>query len=188
MLKVITNSQKDTMNLGTRLVRFLGPGDIVCLFGSLGAGKTVLVKGMAGGLDIDKDEIISPSFVLIREYLSATTSALINRHIAAKHKRKKKKAKIGITLYHVDLFRLRNPGDIFNLGFEEYLYAQGICVIEWAQRLGGFLPSEFLKIELQFKNRTKRIIKFISKGKRYHKVIERFSNFIVRNRASRRRL
>lgn len=146
------------MNLGRELAHLLGSGDIVCLFGTLGAGKTILVKGMARALGISRDEVISPSFVLIREYLPV------------------RKTKAGIPLYHLDLFRLKSPQDIFNLGYEEYLYAGGICVLEWAQRLARFLPSEFLKIELKIKDRTKRVIKLIANGQRYHKLLRELHN------------
>ena len=152
MLKIISHSETETMNLGARLVRCLGAGDIVCLYGGLGAGKTILVKGMAEGLGISKDEVTSPSFVLIREYSPV------------------RKTKVGITLYHLDLFRIKNPQDILNLGYEEYLYNQGICVIEWAERMERFLPSEFLMIELEIKGKTRRVIKLIAKGARYRKV------------------
>ena len=158
MLKIISHSEAETMDLGLRSAHFLGPGDIVCLFGTLGAGKTILVKGMARGLGINKDEVISPSFVLIREYLPV------------------RKRRVRIPLYHLDLFRLKNIQDILSLGCEEYLYAQGICVIEWAQRLGGFLPPEFLKIELEIKGNTKRIIKLIANGQRYRKLLSRLHN------------
>ena len=133
-------------------MRFLVPGNIVCLFGTLGAGKTVLVKGMARGLGISQNEVISPSFVLIREYLP----------VGRKYK---------IALYHLDLYRLSNPKDILKLGYEEYLYGQGICVIEWAQRLEGFLPSEFLKIELEIKSKTKRAIRLIANSGLYRRLL-----------------
>ena len=155
MLKIISNSETETINLGTRLVHSLVAGDVVCLFGTLGAGKTILVKGMAKGLGINKDKVISPSFVLIREYLPAG------------------KTKSGIPLYHLDLYRLKNAKEVLGLGYEEYLYGQGICVVEWAERMTGFLPSEFLKIELKIKGKTKRVIKLIAKGKRYLRVLRR---------------
>jgi tRNA threonylcarbamoyladenosine biosynthesis protein TsaE len=142
------------MNLGLRLVRFLKPGGIVCLFGALGAGKTILVKGMAKGLGISKDLVISPSFVLIREYQPV------------------KRAGSKIPLYHLDLFRLGNPQDILRLGYEEYLYNQGICVIEWAERLAQLLPDEFLKIELKIAGQTKRIIRLTANGRQYHKILK----------------
>ncbi len=171
MLKIVSNSERETMDLGAKLIRFLGTGDIVCLFGTLGAGKTILVKGMAKGLGISKDEVVSPSFVLIREYLSLP---LDSRHLTASIGRgahSVKKTKSGIPLYHLDLFRVKNPKDILNLGYEEYLYAQGICVIEWAQRMKGFLPSEFLKIELEIKGKTKRVIRLVANGGRYRKIL-----------------
>jgi len=155
-LKVISHSETETIKLGARLVNSLGRGDVVCLFGTLGAGKTILVKGMAKGLGISKGEVISPSFVIIREYLPAI------------------KAKVKIPFYHLDLFRLKNPKEILSLGYEEYLYGQGICVIEWAERLDKLLPSEFLKIELEIKGKTKRIIKLISKGQRYQKMLKKY--------------
>ena len=153
MLRLISHSERQTLNLGTRIVRFLGRGDVVCLMGALGSGKTILVKGMAKGLGINKDKVISPSFVLIREYLSTG------------------KTKLRIPLYHLDLYRLKNPKELLNLGYEEYLYGQGICVVEWAERMMGFLPSEFLKIELNIKDKTQRVIKLIAKGKRYIRVL-----------------
>ena len=146
---LISNSEKQTLDLGKRLATFLQPKDIICLFGGLGAGKTIFVKGMAIGLGIDKDDVISPSFVLIREYLS-------------KDKIRKK-----IPLYHFDLYRLNSPNGVFNLGYEEYFYDKGICVIEWAQRLKRFLPEEYLKIEFFRIGKNKRKIKLIAKGKRY---------------------
>lgn len=155
------------MNLGKRLVRRLGPGDTVCLFGTLGAGKTILVKGMAEGLGISRDEVISPSFVLIREYLPAPLNRKRLRGPAGR-------GRIKIPFYHFDLFRLRNPQNILSLGYEEYLYGRGICAIEWAQRLAGYLPSEFLKIELRIKDKTKRVIRLIANGERYRKVLKNF--------------
>jgi len=154
MLKIISHSEAQTMNLGLRLAHFLKPGGIVCLFGALGAGKTILVKGMAKGLGISKDLVISPSFVLIREYQSA------------------KRAGSKIALYHLDLFRLSSPQDILKLGYEEYLYDQGICVIEWAERLAQLLPDEFLKIELEITGETKRIIRLTAKGWQYQEILK----------------
>ncbi len=164
MLRIVSHSEAETMNLAVRLAHFLSAGDIVCLFGTLGAGKTILVKGIAKGLGISKNEVISPSFILIREYPPG------------------KRSKPKIPLYHFDLFRLKNPKDILRLGYEEYFYAQGICAIEWAERMIGFLPSEFLKIELKIKNKTKRIINFIAHGQRYRKILPSFGNTIREKR------
>ena len=180
MLRMLSHSETETINLGVKLVHFLGRGDIVCLFGVLGAGKTILVKGMAKGLGMNKDEVISPSFVLIREYLPAP---LDSKHLTGPAGRQAcsvGKTKIKPPLYHLDLYRLKDVQDILNLGYEEYLYAQGICVIEWAQRMAGYLPTEFLKIELEIRGKKKRLIKLIAKGERYHKLLKKFPTFLSR--------
>ncbi|MDD4899695.1 MAG: tRNA (adenosine(37)-N6)-threonylcarbamoyltransferase complex ATPase subunit type 1 TsaE [Candidatus Omnitrophica bacterium] len=143
-MKVISRSVKDTLNLGKVIARKLKPGDIICLFGNLGSGKTVLTKGIAHGLKLDEKDIISPSFVLLRQYPQAK-----------------------IPLYHFDLYRLKSSGDILALGYEEYLYSDGATVIEWAERLKGFLPKEYLKIEITIKAEKKRVFKLSAIGKNY---------------------
>lgn len=148
-MKIISNSVKDTLNLGRSMAKELQKGDIICLFGELGSGKTVLTKGIAWGLSIKRNNIISPSFVLIR------------RHRGAK-----------LSLYHFDLYRLKGPEDILALGYEEYIYDDAVTVIEWADRLGCLLPKEFLKIELCIKVDTKRLLKFTAFGKRYQDLLE----------------
>jgi len=163
MLNIVSHSEKETMTLGARIVGFLGSGDIICLFGTLGAGKTILVKGMAAGLGVNKSLVNSPSFVLIQEYPPA---------------KKHKKSPI---LYHLDLFRLRDLGNIVSLGYEEYLYGKGICVIEWADRMKRLLPSEFLKVVLEIKGIKKRVIKLIPRGMRYRKLLQ--ENLIKLNKS-----
>jgi tRNA threonylcarbamoyladenosine biosynthesis protein TsaE len=154
-MKIISKSARQTLSIGRIICGNLQPSDIVCLFGQLGSGKTVLAKGIAWGLGIKKDKVASPSFVLIREYAQGK-----------------------IPLYHFDLYRLNNPQDILCLGYEEYLYAQGICVIEWAERLKYLLPKEFLKIELSLKPDKQRELKFSACGMRYQKLMEKISEDI----------
>ncbi len=153
-MQIISDSGKLTINLGERIARLFNRGDIICLFGQLGSGKTVLVKGIAKGLGISSKKITSPSFVLMREYA---------------HK---------IPFYHFDLYRLKKPRQILEAGFQEYLYAQGISVIEWADRLKYLLPQEFLKIELIIKAKTKRLIKFNAKGKHYRELLKKINEAI----------
>lgn len=148
-MKIISKSVSDTIKIGKVIAKNLTKGDIICLFGKLGAGKTVLVKGIAEGLGIKRNRITSPSFVLIQEY-----------------KRK-------IPLYHFDLYRLENPTDISALGYEEYFFNDGITIIEWADRLKYLLPKEFLKIELFIKTNSKRLIKLKAIGKRYEELLEK---------------
>jgi tRNA threonylcarbamoyladenosine biosynthesis protein TsaE len=146
-MQIISKSVNNTLAIGRAISRNLQLGDIICLFGQLGSGKTVLTKGIAQGLRIKKEKIISPTFVLIREY----------------------KAKF--PFYHLDLYRLKEPRDILNLGYEEYLYNEGITVIEWADRLKYLLPREYLKVELFIKSNSQRLIEFSAFGKRYEELL-----------------
>jgi len=146
-MQIISKSVNNTLAIGRAISKNLQLGDIICLFGQLGSGKTVLTKGIAQGLRIKKEKIISPTFVLIREY----------------------KAKF--PFYHLDLYRLKEPRDILNLGYEEYLYNEGITVIEWADRLKYLLPREYLKIELFIKTDKQRLIEFSAFGKRYEELL-----------------
>jgi tRNA threonylcarbamoyladenosine biosynthesis protein TsaE len=143
-MEIISNSVNDTIKIGRALAKNLKQGDIICLFGELGSGKTVLTKGIALGLGIARGRVISPSFVLIRAHLKAK-----------------------LPLYHFDLYRLKSPRDIAALGYEEYLYGEGVTVIEWADRLKYLLPKEFLKVELSFKGASQRLLKFSASGRRY---------------------
>jgi tRNA threonylcarbamoyladenosine biosynthesis protein TsaE len=119
------------------------------LSGQLGAGKTVLTKGIAAGLGIAKNKLISPTFVLIREYPHAR-----------------------LPLYHFDLYRLNTPSDILVLGYEEYFYDDGLTVVEWAERLKYLLPAEYLKIELRIRKDKKRLLVFEAAGSRYRRLLK----------------
>ena len=143
-MKVVSKSVGDTLKLGRIIAKYLRKGDIVCLIGELGAGKTVLAKGIALGLGVKKNEIISPSFVLIRQY-----------------------RRIKIPLYHFDLYRLNKIKDILDLGYEEYFYDAAITVIEWADKLKGYLPDEYLRIEITIKGKHIRIFKLDGFGGHY---------------------
>ena len=146
-MRIITHSVKETAAIGKAIAGNLEKGDIVCLFGQLGSGKTVLAKGIARGLGIDTRKVTSPTFVLIRQYA--------NR----------------IPLYHFDLYRLKKLADILALGCEEYFYDEGVTVIEWADRLRCFLPKEHLKVTLSVRRELERALLLEPVGKRYE---ERF--------------
>ena len=115
---ITTNSPDETIELGRRLGRLLGPGYVVALTGELGAGKTCLTKGIALGLGVaDARAVRSPTFVLISEYRGR------------------------LTLYHVDAYRLHGPADFEALGATEILTSGAVTVIEWADRVEGALPA-----------------------------------------------
>lgn len=128
-----TTSPDETMALGGRLARSLSAGDVVGLFGELGAGKTTLIKGIAAGLDVT-EVVKSPSFVLITQYRGR------------------------LPVYHIDLYRLERPSDFMELELEEYFYADGICLVEWAERIAGFLPESAMKITLDVVGAAERTI------------------------------
>jgi tRNA threonylcarbamoyladenosine biosynthesis protein TsaE len=115
-------SEEHTTEIGRRLAAGLCGGDVVLLHGDLGAGKTALVKGLAEGLGIDRDQVSSPTFTLIQEYRGGR-----------------------LTLYHVDLYRLDDPREVADLGLEE-IAAGGVLAIEWAEKLGGALPKRRAEI------------------------------------------
>lgn len=148
-MRIVSKSVNETLKIGRVIAKNLQKGDIVCLFGELGSGKTVLTKGIAQGLGIKKNRIISPTFVLIREH------------------------KARIPFYHFDLYRLKSPKEILVLGYEEYIYNDGITVIEWADRLKYLLPKECLKLELSIKSRFTRLLRFIPRGKHYKELVRK---------------
>lgn len=148
-MEIVSQSVNETLRIGRVIAGNLKAADIICLFGELGSGKTVLVKGIAEGLGIKREKVISPSFVLIRQHLQGK-----------------------FPLYHFDLYRLKDPLAISGLGYEEYFYDAGVTIIEWADRLGCLLPKEFLKIELSFKSDRQRLFKFTAEGVRYKALLQ----------------
>lgn len=154
-MKIISKSVNDTLKIGKAIAKNLQKGDIICLFGQLGSGKTVLAKGIALGLGLKKEDIISPSFVLLRQHLKAK-----------------------LPLYHFDFYRLKKAKDIVNLGYEEYLYDEGVTVIEWADRLGLLLPQECLKIEFFICSARRRRLKISACGKHYQQLLKKLDEDI----------
>jgi tRNA threonylcarbamoyladenosine biosynthesis protein TsaE len=132
--KIITSSPEETKKLGENLAQGFSPGQVVALFGPLGSGKTCLTQGICSGLGV-KDFVVSPSFVLINEYEG--------------------KCKI----YHIDLFRLEKLSEIINLGYEEYFYGDGICIIEWAEKAVELLPEKRMEIYLKIVSENEREIR-----------------------------
>ena len=136
------------MRFGRQIAKKLKKGDILCLFGQLGSGKTVLVKGIAEGLGLKKKEVTSPSFVLIREYPRGK-----------------------LPLFHFDLYRLDSLCEILPLGIDEYFYDDGVTVVEWADRLRKLSPDEYLKIELSVSSKMKRKLTLSACGRRYQELL-----------------
>lgn len=152
-MEIVSHSVSATIKIGRIIAKYLNQGDIICLFGQLGTGKTVLTKGIAQGLAVKRDRIISPSFALLRQHRQAR-----------------------LPLYHFDFYRLNSPQDIAGLGYEEYLYDKGVTIIEWADRLGYLLPREYLKIKLSIKGDKQRLLQFSAFGKRYKELLRSLYN------------
>lgn len=142
-----TRSAAETEALGRRLGASLAPGDVVALSGELGAGKTVLARGLAEGAGAG-GRVASPTFTLIREYRG--------RH----------------TVYHADLYRLDAPGQLGEIGLDEIIDGDGIAVIEWAEKAVHLLPAEYLWVEIRFTERDdERTIALRPRGARYEAAV-----------------
>ncbi|MCS7222732.1 MAG: tRNA (adenosine(37)-N6)-threonylcarbamoyltransferase complex ATPase subunit type 1 TsaE [Anaerolineae bacterium] len=144
-----SRAPEETAALGTALAVWVQAGDVIALFGDLGAGKTTLVQGLARGLGITQP-VTSPTFILINEYRSTPP------------------------LYHVDCYRLTDaPVEAWEIGLEELLSNDGVCVIEWADRLAstpgkrGLLPAERLDVTLAWAGPSEREIEIVGRGARY---------------------
>ncbi len=149
--KVISHSPEDTQRLGEKLGRLAQAGDVFCLVGELGAGKTCLTQGIARGLDI-LGHVSSPSFVLIREHRGR------------------------LPLYHIDLYRADRLEEVAALGLDDYLYGEGICVVEWAERAMSLLPPDHLLVRLEYLSETERRITFEPQGERYADLLSKLWN------------
>jgi tRNA threonylcarbamoyladenosine biosynthesis protein TsaE len=120
---VTTSTEDETAGVGERLAATLGAGDVVLLYGELGAGKTAFVRGLARGLGAAPDEVSSPTFTLVQEYRGR------------------------LVLYHVDLYRLE-PREVDDLGLEELVSSDGVVAIEWAERWQG-RPDDVLEVKIE---------------------------------------
>jgi tRNA threonylcarbamoyladenosine biosynthesis protein TsaE len=144
----LTKSVEETVALGSRLGKIVLPGDFIALIGDLGAGKTHFTQGFARGVGVAPDVCVSsPSYTLLNEYRGR------------------------IPLYHFDLYRLEGDGDIRELGFDEYFYGQGVCVVEWADRLCFELPDAYLKVVINGSGESTRRIELLPYGDRYEKLL-----------------
>jgi tRNA threonylcarbamoyladenosine biosynthesis protein TsaE len=150
-LDFVSHSDTQTRRLGERLAAFCTGGEIVCLSGDLGAGKTCFVQGLAKGLGV-KETVISPTFTIIREYAGTKDRP---------------------SLYHVDLYRLCES-DVASTGLEDYLEGEGIVAIEWAEHLGHLAPAECLQIEFRYLDETKRSLRFSARGKRCETLLDAY--------------
>lgn len=123
MLKYITESAEETSRIGEKLGRLVNEGNIICLSGDLGAGKTAFTKGIAKGMGVE-DYVTSPTYTIINEYEGR------------------------LPLYHFDVYRLNDVEEMYELGYEEYFFGDGVVVVEWADIVRDIIPGERLWITI----------------------------------------
>lgn len=156
MLEFISRSPDQTQRLGARLGTLLQGGDVVCLEGPLGSGKTCLTQGIGRGWGADQ-RLVSPSFVLVREYTRAGDT---------------------VKLYHVDLYRISGVREAWGLGVDEFLGGgHAVSVIEWAERARPLVPAEHLWVNLGFTSHadpTWRTLRFSAHGERHQVLLREF--------------
>ncbi len=141
--------EKETDALGAKLAEAAEPGLVVGLIGPLGAGKTRLVRATATALGADPSSVSSPTFVLIQEYDGR------------------------IPVFHFDTYRLRDVRAFADLGAEEYFSGDGICFVEWADRVASELPRDLLRIEVEVLSPTARRFRFTASGPVSQRVLMR---------------
>lgn len=136
MIEIISNSPDETAALGKRIANFLSEGSVVALEGTLGSGKTCLVKGITSGLGITEN-ITSPTYTIINEYARNNLPSI----------------------YHIDVYRLSDDRDFEGTGGLEIINSDGISLIEWSERIQKSLPPEAITISLQITEQFSRLIK-----------------------------
>jgi tRNA threonylcarbamoyladenosine biosynthesis protein TsaE len=146
-----------------RLGEIVQGGELILLSGQLGTGKTTFTQGLARGMDIT-EHINSPTFTLLKEYPGQP------RATGGQHAQ----SPVGPALYHFDLYRLDNPEEIFDLGFEDYFYSDGVCVVEWADKADLLWPTDHLRIRMKMMSETKRGLLFIATGHGYCELLRQF--------------
>ncbi len=146
MEKIYLKDEIDTKEIGYKLGKLLKKGNVVCLVGDLGAGKTTITQSIAKGLEIE-DYITSPTFTIVNEYEGA------------------------IPLYHFDVYRIASSEEMLEIGFEEYVYGQGVCIIEWANLIKEILPGDYLYIEMKYKEEGREMI-LTPYGKEYENLVK----------------
>ena len=131
---ISSDSPSATFNLGKRLGKRLGQGNILALIGELGSGKTLFTKGVCAGLSVPERQISSPSYVLVNEYQGK------------------------LPIFHMDLYRLEGLGDKFEIGILDYLgrAEAGVMVVEWAEKVLSLLPAEYIKVQINVLAARKR--------------------------------
>ncbi|SCI34458.1 MULTISPECIES: tRNA (adenosine(37)-N6)-threonylcarbamoyltransferase complex ATPase subunit type 1 TsaE [unclassified Romboutsia] len=146
MVKIYLDGEEQTKEIGYKLGKLLTPGSVICLIGDLGAGKTTMTQSLAKALGVD-DYITSPTFTIVNEYEGR------------------------LPLYHFDVYRIGSSEEMYDIGYDEYINSDGVCIIEWANLIEDILPSEYLDIQLSYKDMGREMI-LNPVGEKYKKIVE----------------
>lgn len=148
MLEIQTSSEEETLTLGRVLGQAAQSGWVIGLEGDLGAGKTLLVRGIAAGLGADESQVTSPTFNLLQEYPGR------------------------ICLYHSDFYRLETVHEVEEIGYREFVYGDGVAVLEWFDKFPQLWPDHHLRLTLQVVDETTRKIGIVAQGEGFDFVLE----------------
>ena len=150
-MEFIVNNIDETTSLGYKIGTLVNSGDIICLTGDLGTGKTHITKGIARGLNIT-DIITSPTFTIVNEYNSGR-----------------------LKLNHFDVYRVSDPDEVYAIGFDDYIFSDAVSIIEWANYIEEILPKEYLHIHISKvinKEENYRKITITPYGEKYNYIKE----------------
>ncbi|MGL4796855.1 MAG: tRNA (adenosine(37)-N6)-threonylcarbamoyltransferase complex ATPase subunit type 1 TsaE [Paraclostridium sp.] len=146
MVKIYLENEEKTREIGSKLGNLLTPKSVVCLIGDLGAGKTTMTQSLAKSLGVD-DYITSPTFTIVNEYEGR------------------------IPLYHFDVYRIGSSEEMYDIGFDEYIDGEGVCIIEWANLIEDILPDEYLYIEMNYIENGREMT-LNPKGEKYEEIVK----------------
>ena len=149
MVKIYLENEEKTREIGSKLGELLTPKSVICLIGDLGAGKTTMTQSLARALGVD-DYITSPTFTIVNEYEGR------------------------MPLYHFDVYRIGSSEEMYDIGFDEYIDGEGVCIIEWANLIEDILPYEYLYIEMNYKETGREMI-LTPKGEKYEEIVKELS-------------
>lgn len=150
MLEKLSHTEEETRALGAELGRRLFAGAVVALHGPLGAGKTTFVKGVARGLEAEEEDVTSPTFVLLQIYEGR------------------------LPIYHFDAYRLEEAKELSAIGAEEYLWGDGVSLLEWAERATPILPPDRLEVTIEIPEPDTRRFRFEPTGRETTAALEGF--------------
>ncbi len=120
-----TNSSEETYDIGYRLAKGVAPGTVIALTGDLGVGKTVFTQGFAAGLGV-KEHVNSPTFTIVQVYDDGR-----------------------MPFYHFDVYRISDVSEMDEIGYEEYFYGDGVCLVEWAELIRDIMPEDYLEVTIE---------------------------------------